>query len=161
MRNWCNYLLVSHSNKQSCKVCLLKTEDEKSCGEAKIGQSIRWEMPPLLKILAREQSAKKSFQVNFFSCLTSPFSYNFNYNLSPINVYSQILFRFVQLGIKSRHSNYFEDRQWAFYCCDMGRRIKRCSDTEEVNYMDHALKFSIMPGYFLSGMSSHHNNYYE
>ncbi|XP_028412140.1 millepora cytotoxin-1-like [Dendronephthya gigantea] len=64
-------------------------------------------------------------------------------------------------GIKSVHNNYYEDRQWAFYCCDMGRYIKRCADTAEVNYLDNTLNFKIMPGYFLSGMSSLHYSHYE
>ncbi|OWF37968.1 Hemagglutinin/amebocyte aggregation factor [Mizuhopecten yessoensis] len=66
-------------------------------------------------------------------------------------------------GIRSFHNNYYEDRKWAFKCCEMQDRVRRnCRNTGFVNSYGGDLSYTTAHAYQnFHGWTSIHNNYYE
>jgi len=64
-------------------------------------------------------------------------------------------------GIKSVHSNWYEDRKFSFRCTTVPSYVKfgRCLWTSYVNTYDHKMDFT--PDYYLKGVSSIHRNHYQ
>ncbi|XP_048865555.1 hemagglutinin/amebocyte aggregation factor-like [Brienomyrus brachyistius] len=64
-------------------------------------------------------------------------------------------------SIHSKHSNYYEDRLWEFQCQDTFNSNPECSWTSYVNDFDEEFTFVCPNNHIMTGMASHHRNYYE
>ncbi|KAF4114840.1 hemagglutinin/amebocyte aggregation factor-like [Onychostoma macrolepis] len=63
--------------------------------------------------------------------------------------------------IISKHSNYHEDRLWAFSCKPTFSPRAKCFLSPYVNKFDQAFTFECPPQHVIAGMSSYHSNYHE
>ncbi|KAL9966900.1 hypothetical protein ACROYT_G025039 [Oculina patagonica] len=65
-------------------------------------------------------------------------------------------------GIKGVHDGYYKDRRWGFRCCHVeGYYAHTCQHTSYQNSWDDPLFYSVPSGYYLVGVYSYHDDYYE
>ncbi|XP_032233066.1 hemagglutinin/amebocyte aggregation factor-like [Nematostella vectensis] len=66
-------------------------------------------------------------------------------------------------GFDSYHSNSYHDRKFRFRCCNDFHYFKRyqCTITSYQSSWRSKFSFSVPSGYYLSGLTSVNNNYYE
>uniref|UniRef100_A0A2C9JYB2 Uncharacterized protein n=1 Tax=Biomphalaria glabrata TaxID=6526 RepID=A0A2C9JYB2_BIOGL len=68
----------------------------------------------------------------------------------------------VLTGIESYHDNHYEDRRFAFKCCDVNGKIpSNCRTTNNMNNWDGKLTMLVPENQAITGVFSHHSNHYE
>ncbi|XP_028409558.1 hemagglutinin/amebocyte aggregation factor-like [Dendronephthya gigantea] len=64
-------------------------------------------------------------------------------------------------GVKSYHSNWYEDRKFNFKCCKTKSYTRACYWTGYVNSWDGYLSYTVPSYYYLVGVQSYHSNFRE
>ncbi|XP_063058028.1 hemagglutinin/amebocyte aggregation factor-like isoform X2 [Engraulis encrasicolus] len=67
----------------------------------------------------------------------------------------------VLAGIFSYHSNHYEDRRFAFYCCSATIQFSGCAWTPYLNNFDQTFSYHTLSDQYIAGMSAYHRDNYE
>ncbi|XP_068675362.1 hemagglutinin/amebocyte aggregation factor-like [Montipora foliosa] len=100
-----------------------------------------------------------------FSCQSNAAAEHCSWS-SHVNAYDEALYYtcphngFIT-GVHSHHSNQREDRRFQFRCCHKHNYQRYDCRWTFRTYYDETIDYSTYHGYYLAGVRSYHNNYYE